>query len=177
MKFNVKAAIGRVFVACIISLCAPFVVSCGDDEKEEPVVPETGTFTQTFMGETRTWPEHDNKNIYIGQRPSAYTVTIDPATKEATLVISDADFLAGMPSLGDMIFPGIKYVVADNIVKLNCEALTPRIGERPFSAFPITNFQARLVPDRTLDLQFVCNYKGTPYVVYFRGTKVTAPAN
>lgn len=174
MKFNIKSAVCRIGLACAIALCVLCLSSCGDDGEDGPVVPENEKMSQTFMGETRTWPEASPADIYVGQRPSAYTVTVDPETKVATLVISDADFLAGMPALGDMTFPGIKYTVTDNVVKLTCDALIPLIGERPFSGFPISNFQARWVPDRTLDLQFICNYRGTPYVVYFRGTKVDA---
>lgn len=114
------------------------------------------------MGETRTWPETSPADIYVGQRPSAYTVSVDPETKVATLVISDADFLAGMPALGDMTFPGIKYAVTDNVVKLTCDALTPLIGERPFSGFPISNFQARWVPDRTLACSLYVIIAGLP---------------
>ena len=68
-----------------------------------------------------------------------------------------------------MTFPGISYTVGESAVILNCASLTPTIGGRPFSMFPISGLQAKLVTDTSFDLQFICSYRGTPYVVSFKG--------
>lgn len=62
MKFNIKSAVCRIGLACAIALCTPYLSSCGDDGEDGPV-PENEKMSQTFMGETRTWPETSPADI------------------------------------------------------------------------------------------------------------------
>lgn len=151
----------------LLFIALPALTSCGnDDEEKNPLMPINDE--NSFVGTTTTWPSDNPESKYTSTK-SVYNVVFDTENKIASLVITDADFLEGMPSLQPMTFPGISYTVGETAIILNCASLTPTIGGRPFSAFPITGLQAKLVTDTSFDLQFICSYRGTPYVVSFKG--------
>ena len=161
-------AIKHYLAALLLTFIAlPALTSCGsDDEEKNPLMPIN--IENSFVGTTTTWPS-DNPDSKYTSTKSVYNVVFDTDNKIASLVITDADFLEGMPSLQPMTFPDISYTVGESAVILNCASLTPTIGGRPFSMFPISGLQAKLVTDTSLDLQFICSYRGTPYVVSFKG--------
>lgn len=163
----------RVRILSVLMALAllPALSSCGNDDDPDPV-PDPVQTENIFSGVTQTWPVSDPSQVYTGQRKSTYNFHLDTDTRKASLVIAQADFLAGMPDVGKMTFPGIDFVTSDNVVKLSCANLLPEIAGRPFSAFPISNLQAKLVPGRSLKMQFVCTYRGVPYMVVFDGTPV-----
>ena len=161
-------AIKHYLAALLLTFIAlPVLTSCGsDDEEKNPLMPINPE--NSFVGTTTTWPSDNPESKYTSTK-SVYNVVFDTDRKIASLVITDADFLEGMPPLQPMTFPGINYTVGESAVILNCASLTPTIGGRPFSMFPISGLQAKLVTDTSFDLQFICSYRGTPYVVSFKG--------
>lgn len=163
----------NLLAATAIAMSAGFMfTACGDDDPE-PETPQLVLDAENlFAGTTLTWPVDDPSSVYTAQRASTYNVVFNDDKSTASIVITDADFLNGMPALDPMTFPGISYLVTGDHVTLQCEALIPEIGGRPFSAFPISDVDAKLVPEKSLILTFICDYRGTPYVVSFNGTPV-----
>ena len=150
--------------------------SCGNDDPEPDPAPApnpAGTVL-TYRGTTTTYPVTDPASIYTSTK-STYTVTVADDGKSAVMGILNADFLQGMPQLGEMIFQPIEcsFNNATNILSLNADEITPEIANRPFPAFPITDYSATLVPGKTAAINFICTYRGTPYQVTFKGSPAT----
>lgn len=146
--------------------------ACDHDEEPEPPVPDTPINTDArYGGPTRTWPLTDPSDIY---ESSAGTYYIDCQESDNTLSlhIVNANFLAGMPELGEMTFPGIAYSIDDDgNISFESEALLPEIAGRPFSAFPISDLKGSCTSGSSLEVNFICTYRGTPYQVEFAGTE------
>jgi len=147
------------------------LTACGDDDEDVPESFQLNT-ENAFTGTTTTWPK-DNPEAKYTSTKSIYNFVLDTENNTAQLIITDADFLEGMPALQPMTFPGINFTVNEPVVILHCPSLIPTITGRPFSGFPITDLQAKLVTNRSLDLQFICSYRGTPYVVSFKGVPIS----
>ena len=106
-------AIKHYLAALLLTFIAlPALTSCGSDDEEKnpfmPINPEN-----SFVGTTTTWPS-DNPDAKYTSTKSVYNVVFDTDNKIANLVITDADFLEGMPSLQPMTFPGISYTVGES---------------------------------------------------------------
>lgn len=86
-----------------------------------------------------------------------YTLTLDPAKKEAAFAIDGAQFIQTMPAM-NMEFPGIPFTVGSANLTMATDALTPTIKGVPQSKFPITNLSATLNPaDASGNLTFTCS--------------------
>lgn len=171
MKINVSGILKGL---CMICLFLPATSSCGSDDNETPEpapTPNPGGSQLVFKGTTTTYPVDTPENLYTSTK-STYTVTVAKDAQSAVMGILDADFLQGMPPLGEMIFQPIECIFDANVntLFLNASSITPEIAGRPFPAFPITDYTATIVPDKNARISFVCTYRGTPYTVNFSGT-------
>jgi len=175
MKILNKISTGFFTIALSIATCA-----CGNSEEPEPEPTPTPepAIDATFTGTTVTAPVNAPDDIYTSTT-GTYRFTIDENANTATLYIQNANFLQGMPQLGEMAFPNITYSITrddanDNTssittISFTSDALTPEIADRPFPAFPITDLTATMHPGKSLEVNFVCTYRGTPYTVSFAG--------
>ena len=91
-------AIKHYLAALLLTFIAlPVLTSCGsDDEEKNPLMPINAE--NSFVGTTTTWPSDNPESKYTSTK-SVYNVVFDTDNKIASLVITDADFLEGMPSL------------------------------------------------------------------------------
>lgn len=168
MKTLIHGLLKSLLTVCLI---IP-VASCGNEDEPEPApAPNPGGSELIFKGKTTTNPVSDPENIYTSTK-STYTISVSDDAKSAVMVIADADFLQGMPALGEMLFQPItcKFNAETNTLALAAEAITPEIAGRPFPAFPISNYSATVIPGKSIRINFICNYRGTPFSVNFTGT-------
>lgn len=173
MKTFYKLSAGMLALIMSIVTCA-----CGSSDEQEPEPEPAPALDTSYAGTTVTAPINDPDNTYTSTI-GTYRFSIDEKSQTATLYIKNANFLQGMPQLGEMAFPGISYQVthadasnpASTIAKINfsCDALTPEIAGRPFPAFPISALNATMNPGKSLVVSFICTYRGTPYNVTFAG--------
>lgn len=162
-----------LFTAMIVML--PLVSACGsdDDEPEPQPEPETTAIDATYTGTTVTTHSDDPSTAFTSTS-GTYRFVPGKDGKKATLCIENAHFIDGMPELGMMEFKGISYTIKNNgtakaVATFSCDALTPEIANRPFPAFPITDLTATMHPGKSLELNFVCTFRGTPFSVEFTG--------
>lgn len=157
----------------LISVCLIIpVASCGSEDEPEPApAPNPGGSELIFKGKTSTSPVADPENIYTSTK-STYYISISDDAESAVMTIADADFLQGMPALGEMLFQPItcSFNSETNTLTLEADAITPEIAGRPFPAFPISDYSATVVPGKSVRINFICNYRGTPYNVTFTGS-------
>ena len=157
-----------LFIIAILPLA-----SCGNDDEPEPApAPNPGGSEFIFSGTTTTYPVDAPESIYTSTK-STYTVAVAKDVESAVMCIQNADFLQGMPQLGEMLFQPItcSFDETANTLSLSSSAITPEIAGRPFPAFPITDYTATLIPGKSISLTFICTYRGTPYSVNFTGTQ------
>lgn len=169
MKTLIYGLLRSLLITCLI---LP-VASCGSEE-DDPApapAPNPGGSELAFTGKTTTYPVAEPENIYTSTR-STYTITVAKDAKSAVMGILDADFLQGMPALGEMVFQPIEcaFDADSNTLTLSAEEITPEIAGRPFPAFPISDYAATVVPGKSIRISFICNYRGTPFSVNFTGT-------
>ena len=161
-----------LFIIAILPLA-----SCGNDDEPEPApAPNPGGSEFIFSGTTTTYPVDAPESIYTSTK-STYTVAVAKDVESAVMCIQNADFLQGMPQLGEMLFQPItcSFDETANTLSLSSSAITPEIAGRPFPAFPITDYTATLIPGKSISLTFICTYRGTPYSVNFTGTRRNNP--
>lgn len=157
-----------LFIIAILPLA-----SCGNDDEPEPApAPNPGGSEFIFSGTTTTYPVDAPESIYTSTK-STYTVAVAKDVESAVMCIQNADFLQGMPQLGEMLFQPItcSFDETANTLSLSSSAITPEIAGRPFPAFPLTDYTATLIPGKSISLTFICTYRGTPYSVNFTGTQ------
>ena len=148
-----------LFIIAILPLA-----SCGNDDEPEPApAPNPGGSEFIFSGTTTTYPVDAPESIYTSTK-STYTVAVAKDVESAVMCIQNADFLQGMPQLGEMLFQPItcSFDETANTLSLSSSAITPEIAGRPFPAFPITDYTATLIPGKSISLTFICTYRGTP---------------
>ena len=132
-----------LFIIAILPLA-----SCGNDDEPEPApAPNPGGSEFIFSGTTTTYPVDAPESIYTSTK-STYTVAVAKDVESAVMCIQNADFLQGMPQLGEMLFQPItcSFDETANTLSLSSSAITPEIAGRPFPAFPITDYTATLIP-------------------------------
>ena len=122
-----------LFIIAILPLA-----SCGNDDEPEPApAPNPGGSEFIFSGTTTTYPVDAPESIYTSTK-STYTVAVAKDVESAVMCIQNADFLQGMPQLGEMLFQPItcSFDETANTLSLSSSAITPEIAGRPFPAFP-----------------------------------------
>lgn len=167
----------RIFRSLIIPvmLCVcPLLTSCGDDDEPDPMPePEVPELNLTFAGNTVTYPTANPSSTYTSA-VGTYRFEVDESNSTARLYIENANFLENMPQLGVMEFGGISFAMTANgnerVATFACDALTPEIAGRPYPAFPITDLEATMRPGKSLELNFICTFRNTPFQVTFTGT-------
>lgn len=126
-----------------------------------------------FAGTTTSTPE--GGDAYTTNRPQ-YALSLDFANRKATIDVHHANFSAGMPEL-NMQFADIPFTI-ENMGKeivLDNPSLIPSIGGTPYPSFPITELKGKFTPGTGFELQFICDFRGTPYTVKTK-TDYTLPA-
>jgi len=106
-----------------------------------------GYTTVTTDGEPEPYKTYDPE----------YVVNFNPDKATATLYIYSARFAAAMPQAFDMIFSDIPFTMDRNGYALHIDSLVPKIGEKPYERYMITNLNViGNFNDNTLSVSFDC---------------------
>ncbi|MCC8070802.1 MAG: hypothetical protein LIO90_03250 [Bacteroidales bacterium] len=87
---------------------------------------------------------------------TVYTITIEPTTNAATLIVTNAAFASGMPSLGAMTFGGLTATFHNGGYVLSCDELIPSISDTPYPRYKIEDLEATAHLDSQIKLTFRC---------------------
>lgn len=87
---------------------------------------------------------------------SQYALAIDTKNMTCAIAIYNPRFVANMPSLNTMIFPGIPFKFTDNGISFKSKSLIPQIGSDPYPQFTITDLEGNIVAGKTLTMKFDC---------------------
>lgn len=108
-----------------------------------------------WYGKTQVITMRD-QSVYETYEP-IYAVSFDPTKGKATLYLYRARFSDRMPQAFDMIFGDIAFNIGQNSYSLGSEALIPKIGDKPYEMYEITDLTITgSFTDNTLKVSFVC---------------------
>lgn len=68
-----------------------------------------------------------------------YTIYPDPMAGTAKVLVHKPAFAAAMPTLGDMVFDGLRLELTEKGFRCTSESLIPSIGDVPYPKYMITN--------------------------------------
>lgn len=122
--------------------------------------------TVSKAGDMSYVPEEDS-SLASNKKP-IYWVDFDFKNSKADIYIFNAKFLGGMPSL-NMTFEGVDMSIANGVVTLSSDGLTPMCEGVPFPSFPITGLKGTVDYTEGMKLEFHCDFRGTDYTVNFDG--------
>lgn len=87
---------------------------------------------------------------------TTYSFELDPASYTCSMYVNNADFAAGMPPLGEMLFDNINVTYTYDGFQFNNPSLIPSIAGVPSPNRPVTNLSGEVEIDDDGDLQFTC---------------------
>lgn len=85
-----------------------------------------------------------------------YRFSIKPGTTKADLYVSNADFVAGMPALGEMKFGDIDINYHDDGFTFSSARLIPSIDDVPSPNRVVTNLRGDVELDDEVEIDFNC---------------------
>lgn len=87
---------------------------------------------------------------------TTYSFELNPANYTCSMYVNNADFAAGMPTLGEMLFDNINVSYTYDGFQFSNPSLTPSIAGVPSPNRPVTNLSGEVEIDDDGNLQFTC---------------------
>lgn len=134
-----------------MALFALSILSC---EKETEVNKE-GEDSPKDMMFTGTLSSLNGAGTKFTQEGEVEFKIINNSDGSVTLWMYKPQFAAAMPARFDMEVPGIESKSGDNVT-LSGTDLTPKIGDRPYADYAITDLSGTITDNNKINLEFTC---------------------
>lgn len=141
--------------------CGPETTVGGTPMRQVAVSLKQGDKTINMISKTVVLAGKTSTVSSMGGEPfvseaTTYSIGINPDGKSACITVSNAAFAAGMPSLGEMVFDGLKLTVTADGYTCEAETLTPSIAGVPYPRYQISDLQAKVNMADMSVLTFKC---------------------
>ncbi len=110
--------------------------------------------SQTMFATTVSKSTADNSEYKSVQ--TVYELDFNVETGRLKITMRNSNFASGMPAF-DIVLENIPFTFAGTKARWSIDAITPKIGNDPFAAFPITDLSGELDFADDFELEFNCN--------------------
>lgn len=108
---------------------------------------------QVQFGTTITTSESGEETTTIA---TSYLLEFNPDTKQVTITMANSQFVPSMPPM-NIVLPNISFTVSGTSAIFSASDVTPKIGDTPYPAFPITNLRGTYDFNEGLRMSFDCD--------------------